>query len=188
MGPALYEVTRGAHYLLNCFQFKFKNDFQIYKIFNNKLVVQNVKLYKFGQKSLWLIIEHNNQWSRFSLNITRKVNYIKDGETKVGSCSNYLNLTVAQAIVDRLPLAYQLAKNLQDNKGVKIYNIFCLIFEICYTFQQRSAAMTAIDSVDRMLVDIAAACRTTTRNIANFVLDGCRLTNAKADLQRFRNL
>ena len=70
----------------------------------------------------------------------RKFSYIKYGETKEGSSTIYLNLTAAKGLVDRLLLAYQLAKNLQDNKGAGIYNIFCLIFEICYTFPHRSAA------------------------------------------------
>ena len=68
------------------------------------------------------------------------LSYTKDGETKEGSCSTYLNLIAAQALVDQLPLAYQLAKKLQDNQGVKIYNIFSLISEICYKFPHRSGA------------------------------------------------
>ena len=38
-----------------------------------------------------------------------------------------------------------------------------------------------------MLGDIAAAGATAARNIANFVLDGCGLTHAEADLQGFGN-
>ena len=66
--------------------------------------------------------------------------YTKNGETKEGSCSTYLNLTAAKALVDQLPLEYKLAKKLLDNQGVKSYNIFCLISEICYTCLHRSAA------------------------------------------------
>ena len=96
--------------------------------------MQSVKFYEFGKISLWLSIVHSKQWNRFSLNITRKFTYTKDGETKEGSFRTYLNLTAAKALVDLLPLAYQLAQNLQNNKGVKFYNIFCLISEICYLY------------------------------------------------------
>ena len=43
--------------------------------------------------------------------------------------------------------------------------------------------MTAKDSADKVLGDIAAAGATAAWNIANFVLDGCGLTHAGADLQ-----
>ena len=56
------------------------------------------------------------------------------------SCSTYLNLTATKTLVDQLLLAYQLAKNLQDNQSVNIYNLFCPISEICYTFPHRSGA------------------------------------------------
>ena len=48
--------------------------------------------------------------------------------------------------------------------------------------------MTAKDSADGVLGDIAAAGATAAWNIANFVLDGCRLSHAEADLQGFWNL
>ena len=48
--------------------------------------------------------------------------------------------------------------------------------------------MTAKDSADGVLSDIAAAGATAAWNIANVVLDGCRLTHAGADLQGFGNL
>ena len=48
--------------------------------------------------------------------------------------------------------------------------------------------MTAKDSADGVLGDIAAAGATAAWNIANFVLDGCRLSHAGADLQGFGNL
>ena len=89
---------------------------------DNNSVLQSVKFYKFGKNSLWLSIVYNKLWNRYSLDITRKFTYTKDAETKEGSCSTYLNLTAAKALVDQLPLAFQLAKNLQDNQGVKIYN------------------------------------------------------------------
>ena len=107
---------------------------------NYNSVVQSIKCYEFGKNSLWLSIVHNKQWNKYSLDITRKFSYTKDGETKEGSCSTYLNLIAAIALVDQIPVAYQLAKKLQDNQNVKIYNIFCLISEICYTFPHRSAA------------------------------------------------
>ena len=76
---------------------------------------------------MWLSIVHNKQWKRYSLDITRKFTYTKDCETKEGASSTYLNLTAAKELVDQLPLAYKLAKNIQDNQGVEIYNIFFLI-------------------------------------------------------------
>ena len=79
---------------------------------NYNSVVQSIKCYEFGKNSLWLSIVHNKQWNKYSLDITRKFSYTKDGETKEGSCSTYLNLIAANALVDQLPLAYQLAKKL----------------------------------------------------------------------------
>ena len=48
--------------------------------------------------------------------------------------------------------------------------------------------MTAKDSADGVLGDIAAAGATAAWNIANFVLNECGLTHAGADLQGFGNL
>ena len=140
MDPALYQLTRGAHNLLKFFNLNVINDFQIDKMADNNSVLQSVKFYKFEKNWLWLSIVHNKQWNRYSLDITRKFTYTTNGETKEGASSTYLNLTAAKALVDQLPLAYKLAKYLQDNQGVKIYNIFSRIFEICYTLPHRSAA------------------------------------------------
>ena len=46
----------------------------------------------------------------------------------------------AAAVVKQLPGVYQFAKNLQNNYGVKIYKLFCLIFKTLYTFQHRPIA------------------------------------------------
>ena len=56
-------------------------DFQIYKMADNNFLVQNVKFYKFWKNTLLLSIVRNKQWDRFSLDITRKFSYIKDGES-----------------------------------------------------------------------------------------------------------
>ena len=48
--------------------------------------------------------------------------------------------------------------------------------------------MTAKDSADGVLGDIAAAGSTAAWNIANFVMDGCGLNHAGANLQGFGNL
>ena len=48
--------------------------------------------------------------------------------------------------------------------------------------------MTAKDSADGVLGDIAAAGVTAAHNIANFLLDGCGLTRPGADLQGIGNL
>ena len=99
-----------------------------------------------------------------------------------------LNLTATKALIEQLPLAYQLAKNLQDTQNVKIYYLFCLISEICYTFPDRSGAS------DRKRLgrwSVRWHCRIrgpAAWNIANFVMDGCVLTHAGANLQRFGNV
>ena len=98
---------------------------------DNISIVQNVKFYEFGKNSLWLSKVHNKKWNRYSLDITRKFTYTKNGETIEGSCSTYLDLTATKAMIEQLPLSYQLAKKLQDNQYVAIYNLFCLISEIC---------------------------------------------------------
>ena len=72
---------------------------------DNNSVVQSVNFYKFGKNSLWLSIVHNKQWNRYSLNITRKFTYTKDGEANEGSCSTYLNLSATKALVEQLSLA-----------------------------------------------------------------------------------
>ena len=107
---------------------------------DNNFIVQSVKFYEFGKNLLWLSIVHSKEWNRYSLDITRKLTYTKDGKTKEGYCSTYLNVSATKALVEQLPLTYQLAKSLQANQGVEIYNLFSLIFEICYTFQHRSGA------------------------------------------------
>ena len=48
--------------------------------------------------------------------------------------------------------------------------------------------MTAKDSADKVLGDVVAAGATAAHNIANFLLDGCKLTRAKANLQVLGNL
>ena len=73
---------------------------------DNNSVVQSVKFYEFGKNLLLLSIVHNRQWNRFSLDITRKFSYTKDGETKEGSSTIYLNLSATKALVDQLALAY----------------------------------------------------------------------------------
>ena len=107
---------------------------------NFNSVVQSIKCYEFNINLLWISIVHNKLSNRYLLDITRKFSYIKHGKTKEGFCSTYLNLIAAKAIVDQLALAYQLAKKLQDNQCVKIYNKFYLISNICYTFPHRSSA------------------------------------------------
>ena len=107
---------------------------------DNNFIVQSVKFYELGKNSLWLIIVHNKQWNRYSLDITHKFVYTKDGETKEGYCNTYFNLRATKALVKQLPLSFQLAKILQKYQGVEIYNLFSLIFEICYSFPHRSGA------------------------------------------------
>ena len=49
---------------------------------DNNSIVQSVKFYELGENSLWLNIVHNKQWNKYSLDITLKFIYTKDGETK----------------------------------------------------------------------------------------------------------
>ena len=152
----------------------------------NNSVVQSVKFYDLGKNSLWLGILHNKQWNRYSLDITRKFSYTKNGETIEGSSTIYLNMTAAKALVDQLPLAYQLAKNLQDNQGVEIYNIFCLISDICYTFLHRS---TASDRERLVIWSARCRCRSRQHRSPQFckLCVGRMRTHAGADLQGFDN-
>ena len=118
----------------------FINDVQIYTIAENNFVVQRGKWYEFAKNSLWLRIVYNKKWNEYLLDITHQFTYTKDGESKEDSCITYFNLTAAKTLVYQFPLAYQLAINLQNNHGVEIYNLFCLISEIFYTFPHRSGA------------------------------------------------
>ena len=107
---------------------------------DNITTVQTVKFYEFGKNSLWLGINFNKQWNSYSLDMIRKFTYTKNGETKEGYSTTYLKLTAAKALVDQLLGDYQLAKNLQDNQGVEMYEIFCLIFKTIYIIAHRSSA------------------------------------------------
>ena len=55
-------------------------------------------------------------------------------------------------------------------------------------FHTGQAQVTAIDSTDGVFGDIAAAGATAAWIIANYVMDGCRLTHAGENLQGFGNL
>ena len=78
-----------------------------------------------------------------------------------------------------------ISQKLKDNQGVKIYNIFYLISKICYTFLHNSVASNREDSADKVLGDFTAAGGTAAWKIANVVSGKCRLTIARADLQKF---
>ena len=57
---------------------------------DNYFSVQSVKFYKFWKNSYRLGIVYNKQWNRYLLDITRKFNYTKNGETKEGFCTTLL--------------------------------------------------------------------------------------------------
>ena len=78
--------------------------------------------------------------------------------------------------------------NLQETQGLEIYKLFFLIFKVLYPFLHRQTEVTAKDSADGVLGDIATAGATAAYNIANFLPDGCGLTRAGADLQGLENL
>ena len=98
-----------------------------------------------------------------------------------------MNFPAVKALIDQLSLAYQLAKKLQDNKGVKINNIFCLISKTVIHSHTGQSQVTANDSVDGVLGDIIAAGAIAAWKIANYVMDGCGLSHAGANLQEFGN-
>ena len=58
-GEPLYQLERDAHYLLNCFNINLIHLFQIYKMAENNVVVQNVKFYEFNKNTFQLGIVHN---------------------------------------------------------------------------------------------------------------------------------
>ena len=68
-------------------------------------------------------------------------------------------------------------------------SIICFVYSPKYVihFYTGQPQVTAKDSADGVLGDIAAAGATAAWNIAYFVLDGCGLTHAGADLQGFGN-
>ena len=95
-----------------------------------------------------------------------------------------MNLLPETSFAEQLLLIYELANNDQNNLGVKIYNLFCLIvFKYVIHFHTCQQKMTAQDSADKLLMDIAEAGATAAWNIVNFVLDKCKLIYAGADLQ-----
>ena len=55
-------------------------------------------------------------------------------------------------------------------------------------FHTGQPQVTKKDSGDGVLKDITAAGATAAKKIANYVLDGCKLTHAGANLQQFNNL
>ena len=87
----------------------------------NFSTVQSVKFYEFGSNSYWIGVVFNKQWEQYYLDITRKYTYTKDGQSKQGLTSTYLNLTAAATLINQLPGAYRFTKHLQDNQTVKIY-------------------------------------------------------------------
>ena len=98
-------------------------------------------------------------------------------------------MTPVAALVYQLLGAYWFAIYLQENKYVKIYSLFCLIFKTLYTIQHRpTASNSKKNTANGMLEDIVAANATAANNIANFLLDGCEHTRAWADLQILGNL
>lgn len=100
MNPALYYVSRAAHYLFILLNYNFINDFQTYKMAENSCIVQCVKLYEFGKISLLLSTVHNKQFNRYSLDITLNFIYTNNGVTNERCCSIYFNLTTAKAFLD----------------------------------------------------------------------------------------
>ena len=78
-------------------------------------------------------------------------------------------MTVAEALIAQLPAAYQVAKNLKEKWGVKIYRLFCLIFKILYSFLQMSAAASDRERLGQWSVkDFTDASISTAKLIENF--------------------
>ena len=99
--------------------------------------MQSVKFYEFGSNSYWINVVFNKQWEKYYLDISRKYTLTKDRKSKEGSTSTYLNLSAAAALVDQLPGAYRIAKNLHGKQSVEIYRLTCHISKTLYTFSHR---------------------------------------------------
>ena len=73
---------------------------------NQEDIIQNTKFYEYKNTSMWLAVVFNKQWKKYSLHLTRKYSYIKDGETKQGTDTIFLSLTVAAGLIWQLFPAY----------------------------------------------------------------------------------
>ena len=98
-----------------------------------------------------------------------------------------MNLTAVKAQVNQLPLAYQFAKTFQDKQYVKIYKLLFLISKT-FIFTGKQQQLTGNDPADGVLKDIAAVGANAVHNVANYLLNGCRLAHARDNLQGFEIL
>ena len=62
-------------------------------------ILQNVKFYEYRKTSIWLAVVYNKQWKKYSIHLTRKYSYIKDGETKVESNTIFLPLSADAGLI-----------------------------------------------------------------------------------------
>ena len=85
---------------------------------NQEDIIQNTKFYEYKNSSMWLAVVFNKQWKKYSLHLTRKYSYIKDGETKLGTNTIYLPLIAAAGLIGQLFPAYQFAKQLEEENGI----------------------------------------------------------------------
>ena len=79
---------------------------------NQEDIIQNTKFYEHKNTSMWLAVVFNKQWKKYSLHLTRKYSYIKNGDTKLGTNKIFLPLTAAARLIGQLFSAYQFAKQL----------------------------------------------------------------------------
>ena len=99
---------------------------------SENVMVQSVKFYETATAIFTLDVVYNKEWKKHSLHLTRNYSYTKDGVTKQGENTIFLNLSCAASLLTRLGPALQLAKRLEEENGVKMYRLFTLIFIILF--------------------------------------------------------
>ena len=86
---------------------------------NQEDIIQNTMFYEYKISSMWLAVVFNKQWKKYSIHLTRKYSYIKDGETKLGFNTIFLPLTAAAGLIGQLFPAYQFANQMEEENGIK---------------------------------------------------------------------
>ena len=90
---------------------------------NQEDIIQNTIFYEYKNSSMWLAIVFNKHWKKYSIHLTTKYSYIKDGEAKLGTNTIFLPFTAAGGLIGQLFPAYQFAKQLEEENGIKKINI-----------------------------------------------------------------
>ena len=86
-------------------------------------IVQNIKFYEYRNTYMWLAVVYNKQWKNYSIHLTRKYSYSKIGQTKLDSNTIYLSINAVAGLIKQLLSAYHYAKQLEEENGIKLFNI-----------------------------------------------------------------